>query len=94
MKKSICIVALFFGNLLLAQDFSKYNGIVEGVENGISLHTIRVSKNIYMIEGIGAGMGNIGVFESSEGFVMIDNSFEIIEDMITSAVKKNCRKTD
>ena len=92
MKKSICIVALFFGNLLLAQDFSKYNGIVEGVENGISLHTIRVSKNIYMIEGIGAGMGNIGVFESSEGFVMIDNSFEIIEDMITSAVKKIAEK--
>lgn len=88
--KNIFTCLIFFTTLLLySQDkFAKYNATVESVKNDMSLNVVQVKNNIYMIEGLGAGMGNIGVLETSDGMIMIDNSFEIIEEMITSSVKK------
>lgn len=93
MKGIIIIFLLLISFINYSQDkFIKYNTTVEGVKKNMSLKTLKVKNDIFMIEGLGAGMGNIGVFVSDDGIIMIDNSFEIIEEMITETVKKISKK--
>ena len=84
---TLCILICF--SLSFSQEkYAKYNQTVSSVESNMILKVIPVKNDIYMIEGLGAGMGNIGLFETDDGVIMIDNSFEIIEDMITEAVRE------
>ena len=89
MKNIIALLFFLTSLFIFSQDkFAKYKATVESVKNDISLNVTQVKNDIFMIEGLGAGMGNIGVLITSNGIIMIDNSFEIIEEMITSSVKK------
>ena len=89
MKKMIFLLVFLTSLCIFSQDkFAKYNATVESVKNDISLKIVHVKNEIFMIEGLGAGMGNIGVLRTQNGIIMIDNSFEIIEEMITSTVKE------
>ena len=89
MKKLAIFCFVLCLSASYSQDkFAKYNQTVSSVESNMLLKVIPVKNDIYMIEGLGAGMGNIGVLESDDGVIMIDNSFEIIEDMITEAVRE------
>ncbi|CAI8204176.1 MAG: Metallo-beta-lactamase type 2 [Flavobacteriaceae bacterium] len=89
MKNILTLLFFFTSLLIFSQDkFAKYKATVESVKNDISLNVTQVKNDIFMIEGLGAGMGNIGVLITPNGIIMIDNSFEIIEEMITSTVKK------
>ena len=84
---TLCFLICF--SLSFSQEkYAKYNQTVSSVESNMILKVIPVKNDIYMIEGLGAGMGNIGLFETDDGVIMIDNSFEIIEDMITEAVRE------
>ncbi|MEK9609112.1 MAG: MBL fold metallo-hydrolase, partial [Flavobacteriaceae bacterium] len=89
MKNILALLFFLTSLFIFSQDkFAKYKATVQSVKNDISLNVIQVKNDIFMIEGLGAGMGNIGVLITSDGIIMIDNSFEIIEEMITSTVKK------
>lgn len=93
MKKYTTLFSFVLSFFCFSQDkFIKYHTTVKGVENNMTLKTIKVKNEIYMIEGIGAGMGNIGIFISDDGVIMIDNSFEIIEEMISESLKKISEK--
>lgn len=89
MKKLSTLCFLICFAISFSQEkYAKYNQTVSSVESNMILKVIPVKNDIYMIEGLGAGMGNIGLFETDDGVIMIDNSFEIIEDMITDAVRE------
>ena len=89
MKKLSTLCFLICFAISFSQEkYAKYNQTVSSVESNMILKVIPVKNDIYMIEGLGAGMGNIGLFETDDGVIMIDNSFEIIEDLITEAVRE------
>jgi glyoxylase-like metal-dependent hydrolase (beta-lactamase superfamily II) len=64
------------GPALAQQDFSK-----------AEIKTTRVSGNIYMLELIGAGAGNIGVSVGSDGILIVDDQFAPLADKIRAALK-------
>ena len=59
-------------------DFDNYNNWLDPSQTSMKITTVK--DNIYMIEGIGGGFGNVGVFVGQNGIIMIDNSFEILSD--------------
>ena len=86
MKKYILIFLIpFFG---YSQDvsFEKFNNWID--PDAMSMKAIEVKDNLYIIEGIGGGVGNVGVFLSDDGIVMIDNQFEILEDLLVDKVRE------
>jgi glyoxylase-like metal-dependent hydrolase (beta-lactamase superfamily II) len=87
MNKIFFALVFLFANSLFSQQrrFAKYNNAAENIKNNASLNVVDVKENIYMIEG---AVGNIGVYVAEEGVIMIDNSLEIIEELITATVKK------
>ena len=90
MKKFI----LFFFSpfIFYAQEisFDKYYNWLNPDE--MSMKTTLVKDNIYMIEGIGGGFGNVGVFVGENGIIMIDDSFEILEELLNEAIAKISNK--
>jgi glyoxylase-like metal-dependent hydrolase (beta-lactamase superfamily II) len=87
--KKILIILSFFHALLYSQGekYLKYNETIKQASENLTLRVEKIKDNLYMIEGLGAGMGNIGLFVSDNGLIMIDNSFEIVEDLITSTIR-------
>ena len=61
-------------------DFDNYNNWLDPSQTSMKITTVK--DNIYMIEGIGGGFGNVGVFVGQNGIIMIDNSFEILEELL------------
>jgi len=86
MKKLLILLIIPFIGISQDISFEKYNNWLN--PDDMSLKTIPVKDNIYMIEGIGGGVGNLGVLISNNGIVMIDNQFEILEDLLTAKVKE------
>jgi len=50
----------------------------------VQIKTIKVSENIFMLEGAG---GNVGIFKGDEGLIMIDNQFADLSVKLKSAIK-------
>ena len=90
MKKFILFFFLPF--IFYAQEisFDKYYNWLNPDE--MSMKTTQVKDNIYMIEGIGGGFGNVGVFVGENGIIMIDDSFEILEELLNEAIAKISNK--
>ena len=86
------LILLISPLIFYAQDvnFDNYNNWLNPSE--MSMKIIPVKDNIYMIEGIGGGFGNVGVFVGQKGIVMIDNSFEILEELLNDAIAKISKK--
>ena len=68
--------------------YLKYEETIKQVSENLTLRVEKIKDNLYLIEGLGAGMGNIGLFVTDNGLIMIDNSFEIVEDLITSTIRE------
>ncbi len=60
--------------ILSAQDF-----------DSVEIKTIKVTENIYMLQGRG---GNIGVIVGKDGVLMIDDQFAPLSDKIRAAISK------
>ena len=71
-------------------DFDNYNNWLDPSQTSMKITTVK--DNIYMIEGIGGGFGNVGVFVGQNGIIMIDNSFEILEELLNETVAKISKK--
>ena len=89
MKKLFIILCLSH-TILYSQSvkYLKYEETIKQVSDNLTLRVEKIKDNLYLIEGLGAGMGNIGLFVSDNGLIMIDNSFEIVEDLITSTIRE------
>ena len=88
--KKLLIILCFSHTFLYSQntEYLKYKETIKQVSENLTLRVEKIKNNLYIIEGLGAGMGNIGLFVTDNGLIMIDNSFEIVEDLITSTIRK------
>ena len=67
-------------------DFSKYNTQIRDVKKEVKYFEIeKINNQFYMLVG---GGGNVGVFISDQNVVLIDNKYEIIEDVLMTSLKK------
>jgi len=89
MKK---IIALFVFSVVpffcVSQDsdFSKYNTQIRDVKKEVTYFEIeKINNQFYMLVG---GGGNVGVFISDQNVVLIDNKYEIMEDILMTSLKK------
>jgi glyoxylase-like metal-dependent hydrolase (beta-lactamase superfamily II) len=71
-------------------DLSKYNEQIQSIQETVKyFESVKVTDQFYMLVG---GGGNVGLFISQDGIVMIDNKYEILEDLIMSAVREHSDK--
>ena len=67
-------------------DFSKYNTQIRDVKKEVTYFEIeKINNQFYMLVG---GGGNVGVFISDQNVVLIDNKYEIMEDILMTSLKK------
>ena len=87
MKKLILLL-LFIPLVSFGQNsnFSKYNNQINYLKNEVKYFEIeKINSQFYMIVG---GGGNVGVFISENDVVLIDNKYEIIEDVLMTSLRK------
>ncbi len=79
MKKMLLSILLYVLTLnVIAQDFSD-----------VEINVIKASGNVYMLQGAG---GNIGVFATEEGLLLIDDQFSPLAERIEAAMKSIINK--
>ncbi|MDG2397486.1 MAG: MBL fold metallo-hydrolase [Flavobacteriaceae bacterium] len=67
-------------------DFTKYNNEISQIQNNIKYFQIKkVNEQFYMLVG---GGGNVGVFVSDNDVILVDNKYEIIEDILMSSLRE------
>jgi glyoxylase-like metal-dependent hydrolase (beta-lactamase superfamily II) len=89
MKKDFSILTFFamhFIGLSQESNFSVYNDQIAQVKENVKYFEIeKINEQFYMLVG---GGGNVGVFISDHDVVLIDNKYEIIEDILMTSLKK------
>ena len=86
MKKIILLLIIPFVSLSQDVSFEKFNNWID--PDAMTMKSIKVKDNLYYIEGIGGGVGNVGILLSDDGIIMIDNQFEILEDLLLDKVRE------
>lgn len=88
MKNSfIHFIFILFLHPIFAQnkDFSKYNEQIQSVQNDVKFFEIeKINDQFYMLVG---GGGNVGVFVTEKDVVLIDNKYEIIQEVVMSSLR-------
>tara|TARA_B100000768_G_scaffold49482_1_gene48229 strand:- start:385 stop:1320 length:936 start_codon:yes stop_codon:yes gene_type:complete len=81
------IVSIFpFISFSQNSDFSVYNNEINKVKEEVKYFEIeKINNQFYMLVG---GGGNVGVFVSDNDVVLIDNKYEIIEDILMTSLRK------
>jgi glyoxylase-like metal-dependent hydrolase (beta-lactamase superfamily II) len=89
MKKAFSILTFFamhFIGLSQESNFSVYNDQIAQVKENVKYFEIeKINEQFYMLVG---GGGNVGVFITDHDVVLIDNKYEIIEDILMTSLKK------
>lgn len=81
-------LVVFFPLYIFSQDsdYTVYNNQIAQIEQEVEYFDIKkINENFYMLVG---GGGNVGVFISENDVVLIDNKYEIIEDLLMSSLRK------
>ena len=66
--------------------FSVYNNEINKVKQEVKYFEIeKINNQFYMLEG---GGGNVGVFISNGEVILIDNKYEIIEDVLMASLRE------
>ena len=88
MKKPILhFTLILFSYSIFAQneDFSKYNRQIQSVQNDVKFFEIKkINDQFYLLVG---GGGNVGVFVTEKDVILIDNKYEIIEEVLMSSLR-------
>tara|TARA_B110000444_G_scaffold128919_1_gene121309 strand:- start:137 stop:1072 length:936 start_codon:yes stop_codon:yes gene_type:complete len=67
-------------------DYTKYKNQISQVDQEVDYFDIvKINNQFYMLAG---GGGNVGVFVSDNDVILIDNKYEIIEDVLMSSLRK------
>ncbi len=67
-------------------DLSQYNNTINKVKEEVTYFKIeKINAQFYMLVG---GGGNVGVFINDKEVVLIDNSYEIIEDILMASLRE------
>ena len=79
---------VLFSNHVFSQDsnFSKYNDQLKSIEDEVKYFEIKkINNKFYMLVG---GGGNVGVFITNNEVILIDNKYEIIEDILMASLRE------
>ena len=79
---------VLFSNHVFSQDsnFSKYNDQLKSIEDEVKYFEIKkINNEFYMLVG---GGGNVGVFITNNEVILIDNKYEIIEDILMASLRE------
>ena len=94
MKYFILIIC--FSSFSIAQtndkDLEAFRKVEKDVENNLTEEIVKINDTFFMIRPIGGVAGNIGVFISDEGLVLVDDQWEIIEDLILETINSISKK--
>ena len=89
MKNTIALLlvsALPFLSYTQNSDYTKYNTQIEQVDQNVTFFEIeKINDQFYMLVG---GGGNVGVFVSDDNVILIDNKYEIIEDVLMTSLRE------
>lgn len=89
MKNTIALLlvsALPFLSYSQNSDYTKYNTQIEQVDQNVTFFEIeKINDQFYMLVG---GGGNVGVFVSDDNVILIDNKYEIIEDVLMTSLRE------
>ena len=67
-------------------NLSKYNEEIKKVEKTVKYFEVeKINDQFYMLIG---GGGNVGIYISDENVVMVDNKYEIIEEVLMSSLRE------
>jgi cyclase len=94
MKYFILIIC--FSSFSIAQtndkDLEAFRKVEKDVENNLTEEIVKINDTFFMIKPMGGVAGNIGVFISDKGLVLVDDQWEIIEDLILETIKSISKK--
>lgn len=84
------IIAISFSTLVLAQekdkDLEAFRQVEQEVKNNLTEEIVKINDTFFMIKPIGGVAGNVGVFIAEEGLVLVDDQWEIIEDLMMETI--------
>ena len=87
---------ILFSSFSIAQtndkDLEPFKNVEKAVKNNLTEEIVKINDNFYMIRPIGGVAGNIGVFISDKGLVLVDDQWEIIEDLILESINSISKK--
>ena len=90
------ILIILFSSFSIAQtndkDLEAFRKVEKDVENNLTEEIVKINDTFFMIKPIGGVAGNIGVFISDKGLVLVDDQWEIIEDLILETIKSISKK--
>ena len=90
------ILIILFSSFSIAQtndkDLKAFRKVEKDVENNLTEEIVKINDTFFMIKPIGGVAGNIGVFISDKGLVLVDDQWEIIEDLILETIKSISKK--
>jgi len=90
------ILIILFSSFSIAQtndkDLEAFRKVEKDVENNLTDEIVKINDTFFMIKPIGGVAGNIGVFISDKGLVLVDDQWEIIEDLILETIKSISKK--
>jgi glyoxylase-like metal-dependent hydrolase (beta-lactamase superfamily II) len=90
------ILIILFSSFSIAQtndkDLEAFRKVEKDVENTLTEEIVKINDTFFMIKPIGGVAGNIGVFISEKGLVLVDDQWEIIEDLILETIKSISKK--
>ncbi len=90
------ILIILFSSFSIAQtndkDLEAFRKVEKDVENNLTEEVVKINDTFFMIKPIGGVAGNIGVFISDKGLVLVDDQWEIIEDLILETIKSISKK--
>ena len=94
MKLSKLII--LFCSFSLAQtvdkDLEAFRKVEKAVKNNLTEEIVKINNSFYMIKPINGVAGNIGVFISDKGLVLVDDQWEIIEELILESINSISKK--
>ena len=90
------ILIILFSLFSIAQtndkDLEAFRKVEKDVENNLTEEIVKINDTFFMIKPRGGVAGNIGVFISDKGLVLVDDQWEIIEDLILETIKSISKK--
>ena len=85
------LILFFFCTLVTiswaqSPNLSKYNEEIKKIEDTVKYFEVeKINDQFYMLIG---GGGNVGVFVSDKNVIMVDNKYEIIEEVLMSSLRE------
>ena len=90
------VLLIFFSSFSIAQrmdkDLDAFRKVEKDVKNNLSEEIVKISDTFFMIKPIGGVAGNIGVFISDKGLVLVDDQWEIIEELVLESINSISKK--